>query len=412
MTPAEARAQYNFLLTLCIRKEDSFGPLALTFIREHDLDQLGLIPEEQFNLFMATAESFAAEPKRYTQKLECLQKAHDLLLRTQHPDVGLARQLEQDIQKTSAELEIYNEAMRGTRSQAAPAFAKQRLIIETDLPEYFLTLAQKRAGEYYQSKFRLPKESKVAQHFGGTPKQFEPENPAVQKEFPGACAPFMAARTNAFHMMLPFDIKISRKPDDPLDAGVRIFYAKTGYSFPLRYEMGRLCSYQDGKVLDIALDDPHLLFVSFSPVREPELTLATRPGPADPPPDLALPFAFLEHTGSLGTYIQISCNVKVWFDASVVSVLIQGAPDLNDYGLQGGCGLMTRTYASDKVHSYVENFSRPWQQGLSFNFINVHLQLLPGVETALVPFNTPIFTVYPVLARQCYRIEDRRTIDT
>ena len=44
-------------------------------------------------------------------------------------------------------------------------------------------------------------------------------------------------------MMLPFDLKISRRPDEPLDAGIRIFYAKMGYSYPLRYEMGKLCSY-------------------------------------------------------------------------------------------------------------------------------------------------------------------------
>src|SRR2546425_11873202 len=59
------------------------------------------------------------------------------------------------------------------------------------------------------------------------------------KEFPGACAPFMNARMNAFHLMLPFDLKISHKPDDPLAAGVRIWYAKMGYSYPLRYEMGK-----------------------------------------------------------------------------------------------------------------------------------------------------------------------------
>ena len=86
----------------------------------------------------------------------------------------------------------------------------------------------------------------------------------MHKEFPGACAPFMAVRTNGFHMMLPFDLKISRRPDDPLEAGIRIFYAKMGYSYPLRYEMGKLCSYHDGQVYDIALDDPHLLFVSVS----------------------------------------------------------------------------------------------------------------------------------------------------
>ncbi|MEK6617114.1 MAG: hypothetical protein AABY90_00290, partial [Nitrospirota bacterium] len=116
MTPQEARAQYNYLMTLCIRKEESFGPLALTFIREHDLEQLALTPEEQFNLYMATADTFALEPKRYTHKLECLQKASDLLPRTRLWEPSLARQLLQDIQKTSADLEIYNQAMRVPRA--------------------------------------------------------------------------------------------------------------------------------------------------------------------------------------------------------------------------------------------------------------------------------------------------------
>ena len=121
--------------------------------------------------------------------------------------------------------------------------------------------------------------------------------------------------------------------------------------------------------------------------------------------------AVLEHTGSLGPFIQISCNFKVWFDAAIVSLLIQAAPDLPEYGLQGGTGLMTRTYASDKVESYVQNLSQPWQNGLSFNFVNLHLQLSPGRESAIVPFGTPIFSVYPVLNRQCYRYVDRQTID-
>ena len=54
--------------------------------------------------------------------------------------------------------------------------------------------------------------------------------------------------------------------------------------------------------------------------------------------------------------------------------------------------------------------SKPWTEGLSFNFVNMHLQLSPGVETALVPFNTPIFSVYPVLSRQCFRFEDARLL--
>ena len=50
MTPDEARAHYNFLLTLCIRKAETFGPLAFAFIKDHNLNTLGLTPEEQFNL--------------------------------------------------------------------------------------------------------------------------------------------------------------------------------------------------------------------------------------------------------------------------------------------------------------------------------------------------------------------------
>lgn len=410
MTTDEARAQYNYLLTLCIRKEESFGPLAMAFIKDHDLDQLGLTPAEQFNLLMATSEAFAAEPKRYSHKLDCLHKALQLLRRTQFPDPDLPRQLTQEIQKTTAELDLYNDAMRASRSPTAP-LERQRIIVETDLPDYFLGTAQKRAAAYYQGKFRLTKEAKLAQNFVSATRKFEPENPAVQKEFAGACAPFMSVRTSALHLMLPFDLMISRKPDDPLEAGLRIWYAKMGYSFPLRYELGRFCSYYDDQVLDIPLDDPHLLFVSASPVKEPELGAVERPLPNDVPPEIGLPRAFLDGTNSLGPFIQVGCNFKVWFDASLVSLLIQGAPDLHEYGLQGGAGLLTRSYASEKVHAYAQAVTQPWTDGLSFNFVNMHLQLSPGTETAVVPFNTPIFSVYPVLSWQCYKFEDRRNLD-
>ena len=75
MTPQEARSYLNYLLTLSLRQEEAFGPLALTFIREHDFGALGLEAEEQLNLFLATAQAFTAEPKRYAQKLDCLQRA-------------------------------------------------------------------------------------------------------------------------------------------------------------------------------------------------------------------------------------------------------------------------------------------------------------------------------------------------
>lgn len=37
MTSDEARAHYNFLLTLCIRKAESFGLMAFNFIKDHSL---------------------------------------------------------------------------------------------------------------------------------------------------------------------------------------------------------------------------------------------------------------------------------------------------------------------------------------------------------------------------------------
>jgi len=409
MTEQEARSYLNYLLTLNLRKEEAFGPLAFAFIKEEDLSHLGLLPEEQYTIIMATAQAFAAEPKRYTIKLELLQKARQLLPQTRYQDPELAQELEHSIKKTQADLGIYNEAIKTPRPQGLD---RQRLIVETDIPEYFLDAAQKRASTYYQNKFRLSKEAKTAQHFGGTPKKFEPDNLTVHKEFPGACAPFMSVRTNGLHVMLPFDLKISKNPADPLDAGIRIFYGKMGYSFPLRYEMGKRCSYHDGQVLDIPLDNPNLIFVSVSGVKDPEFT--TQPSTADPsiPPEFVYPLAVLEHTGSLGPYIQISCNFKVWFDASLVSLLIQGAPDLYEYGLQGGAGLMTRSYASDKVETYAESFRQPWQEGLSFNFVNLHLQLTPGTETGFVPHSTPIFTVFPVLSRQGYRFENRADFDS
>jgi len=408
MTPEEARVRYNYLLTLCIRREESFGPLALTFIKDHDLDRLGLTPEEQFNLLMATSDVFAAEPKRYTHKLECLQRASRLLDRTHYANPELAQQLNFEIQKTSAELDIYTEAFKSARPPGPPPASEPcRLLVETDLPDYFMNIAQKRAAAYYQHKFKLSKEAKVAQHFTSTARKFEPDNPAVQKEFAGACAPFMAVRTAAFHLMLPFDLKISRTPDDPLEAGMRIWYATMGYSFPLRYELGKLCSYYDDQVLDIPMDDPNLLFVSASPVKEAEVGRVERPVPNDVPLEIGLPRAFLDGTNSLGPFIQVGCNFKVWFDPGSVNLLIQGAPDLHEYGLQGGAGLLTRTYATEKIHAYAQAVSEPWAEGLSFNFVNMHLQLLPGRREALVPFNTPIFSVYPVLARPHVRFELR-----
>ncbi len=412
MTPEEARAQYNYLLTLCIRKAETFGPLAFAFIKDHNVSALGLTPEEQFNLFVAVAEAFADEPKRYSHKLDCLQKAFDILPNTGFFDPDLSRHIHQDIQRLKAELDIYAAAMKPERSGsgAAPGDATQQIIIETDMPDYFLSIAQQRASSYYQDKYRLTKEAKVAQHFSSPARRFEPEETAVHKEFPGACAPFVASRTGAWHVMLPFDLKISRTPDEPLDAGLRIWYAKIGYSFPLRYEMGRLCSYYDDQVLDLEMTDSHLLFVSMSPLKEQHMGKVDRAVAPDVPFEIGLPRAFLEGTNTLGPYVQISCNIKVWFDAAAVSVLVQGAPDLHEYGLQGGSGLLTRTYASEKTAAYAGTGSHPWQQGLSFNFVNLHLQLLPDVATSIIPAHTPIFSVYPVLARSKFQLTDARTL--
>ena len=410
MTPDQARAQYNFLLTLCIRKAEAFGPLAFAFIKDHELSAIGLTSEEQFNLLVATAEAFAEEPKRYTHKLDCLQKALEILPTTSFFDPELARQLQHDIQRLKAELDLYSAAMRPERSSPAAGKLPQRIVVETDMPDYYLSIAQQRAAAYYQEKYRLTKESKIAQHFTSATRRFEPDTVAVQKEFPGACAPFVAARTGAWHVMLPFDLKISRSPEDPLDAALRIWYAKIGYSFPLRYDMGRLCSYYDDQVLDIDMTDPHLLFVSAAPLRETNLGQVDRPVANDVPFEIALPRAFLEGTNSLGPYTQVGCNIKVWFDASSVSLLVQGAPDLHEYGLEGAAGLLTRTYASEKTAAYAGAGSQKWQEGLSFNFVNMHLQLLPDVTTAVVPAHTPIFSLYPVMARGQYQVTDARTL--
>ncbi len=399
----EARSYLNYLLTLNIRGEEAFGPMALAFIKDHNLADIGLEPEEQFGLLMATAQSLADEPKRFSLKLEMLQKTKALLSQTRYSNTELARQVDYDIKKTESELAIYTDAMRPAPRTGTPEV--QQLVVQTDVPDYFLDVAQKRASEYYQNKFGLTREAKTAQHFTGGPRKFEPDNKDVHREFPGACAPFMNSRTNAFHMMLPFDLKISKKPDDPLDAGSRIFYTKFGYSFPLAYEMDKLISYQDGQVLDIARDDPNLLFVSFSRVKEKDFKFqGDKP---TVPPELAYPMTVLERLGTLGTYLQIVANFKVWFDAAQVSVLVTGAPDLYEYGLQGGSGLMTRSHASDKVPAYAESTKEPWQEGLSFNFVNIHLTLSPGTDTAEVPYNTPLFTVYPVHNRQNFKFVDK-----
>src|SRR5438132_12013035 len=138
MPPKEAREHLHYLLSLCVRKEAAFGPLAFEFARNNDLDKLGLLPEEQFNLWMALSDAFAEEPKRFKFKLEALQKAVEVLHRSKYADQALLRELRREIQKTDAELAIYNEAYR---AQKPATTDKHQIIVETDLPDYFLTTA-------------------------------------------------------------------------------------------------------------------------------------------------------------------------------------------------------------------------------------------------------------------------------
>ena len=402
MTPDEARGYLNYLLTLAVRREQAFAPLAAAFIRDHDLDALGLTPDEQVSLLLAAAQSFAPEPRRYAAKLDFLRQAQALLPRTRLAGSPVEAQVGQELRKTAHELDRYHEAVRVNRSAADE---RERIIIESMVPEYFTDVAQKRASAHYQERYHLTPEARRAQSYTGPAQRFEPENTAIHKEFEGACGPFMNARTHAFHVLLPFDLKLSRTPQEPLETGVRIFYGKPGYSFPLRYQMGQITSDRDGEVVGIDVDDPNLVYVSASRVKEPEFRYGG-PAPGNAPPELAFPLTVLQHLGSLGGYVQVSCNLKVWFDASRVAVLIQGAPELLDLGLTGASGLMTRTYGLGTTEEYERAGGEPWQEGLSYNYVNLHLALRPGVESALIPYNTPIFTLYPVLSRQAVAFED------
>ena len=402
MTPEEARSYLNYLLTLGIRREQAFAPLASAFIREQDMDALGLLPDEQVSLLLAAAQSFAPEPRRYSVKLDFLERAQALLPRTRLAGTPAETQIGQELRKTAYELDRYHEAVRVNR---AGADERERIIIESMAPEYFTDIAQKRAAAHYQDRYHLTPEARRAQNYTGPAQQFEPENTTIHKEFEGACGPFMNARTHAFHVLLPFDLKLSRTPQDPLETGVRIFYGKPGYSFPLRYQMGQLTSDRDGAVVGVPVDDPNLVYISASRVKEPEFSF-DGPAPGNAPPELAFPLTVLQHLGSLGGYIQVSCNLKVWFDASRVAVLIQGAPELLDLGLTGASGLMTRTYGLGTNEEYERSGSEPWQEGLSYNYVNLHLSLRPDVESAVIPYNTPIFTLYPVLSRQAVAFED------
>ena len=91
MDSSEARAHLNYLLTLGLRREEAFGPMALSFIKEEAFDSACLLPEEQFSLIMATVQALAQEPKRYNMKLEMLKRALGLLDKTSFNDAQLAR---------------------------------------------------------------------------------------------------------------------------------------------------------------------------------------------------------------------------------------------------------------------------------------------------------------------------------
>src|SRR5262249_37943925 len=110
MTVDEARSHYNFLLTLCIRKAESFGPMPFAFIKDHNLSTLGLTPEEQFNLFIAVAEAISDEPKRYSHKMECFQKAVEILPKTRFFEPHLLQQIQQEMQRLKAEADLYAAA--------------------------------------------------------------------------------------------------------------------------------------------------------------------------------------------------------------------------------------------------------------------------------------------------------------
>src|SRR5215813_5267180 len=148
MTVEEARSHYNFLLTLCIRKAESFGPMAFAFIKDHNLSTLGLTPEEQFNLFIAVAEAISDEPKRYSHKMECFQKAVEILPKTRFFEPHLLQQIQQEMQRLKAEGDLYAAAMKPERSGLEAKIAGPRIIIETDMPDYFLSIAQQRAAAY------------------------------------------------------------------------------------------------------------------------------------------------------------------------------------------------------------------------------------------------------------------------
>ena len=390
-----AQSYYNHLLTLAIRQDQSFGTLASAFLRDNNLQELGFRTDEEFNLLLAAAQAFGPEPRRYGTKLEFLEHALELSESLASLPTQIPQQIQQEIQKTKKDLDNYHEAVHVIRNSEE---AREKIIIECDAPDYFLDKAQKKANAFYQELHKLNPEAKRAQSYTGPPQKFAPDNTEIHKEFAGACGPFMNALTNAFHVLLPFDIKISRKPDNPLETGVRIFYGKEGYSFPLRYEMGKLCSNIDGEIVEVDTTDPNLRFLSMSQVRTSDFNVEL-PAQQNIPKGLNYPLTVMQHAGSLGPYVQISTNLKAWFDASQVSLLLEPAPELSKLGIEGASGLLTRTYGLGTTDSYSTPKPEPWKEGLSFNYLNLFLNLTTDTEEAIIPYNTPICSVYPVLAR-------------
>jgi hypothetical protein len=390
-----AQSYYNHLLTLAIRQDQSFGALASAFLRDNNLQELGFRTDEEFNLLLAAAQAFGPEPRRYGTKLEFFERALKLSESLESLPAQVPQQIQQEIQKTKKDLDTYHEAVHVIRNSEEE---REKIFIECDAPDYFLDKAQKKANSFYQELHKLNPEAKRAQSYTGPPQKFAPDNTEIHKEFAGACGPFMNALTNAFHVLLPFDIKISRKPDNPLETGVRIFYGKDGYSFPLRYEMGKLCSNIDGEIVEVDTTNPNLRFLSMSQVRTPDFNVEL-PAQQNIPKGLSYPLTVMQHAGSLGPYVQISTNIKAWFDASQVSLLLEPAPELSKLGIEGASGLLTRTYGLGTTDSYSTPKPEPWKEGLSFNYLNLFLNLADDIEEATIPYNTPICSVYPVLAR-------------
>src|SRR5256885_51989 len=142
--------------------------------------------------------------------------------------------------------------------------------------------------------------------------------------------------------------------------------------------VGKLCSYFGDEVLDIPLDDPNLLFVSVSEVKETELGAVERALAQDVPPEVGLARAFLEGSNTLGPYVQIVCNVKVWFDASNVSLLLLGAPDLPEYG---HIGPPLQLEQAGLTHHFAVRLGR---HGVGYDAVHVHVLL--GAALDALPF--------------------------